>query len=285
MSISITNKYLEQKSRFSYMKNAFCAAEMNFDLYYIGNIVKIKMEDGKTKRTGSIDVRQGMFLPRITNKVVKKRLDSGEYVAKNIDPMRSTNNTIMYNSDGIKDNLLKPCVAVDIVACYWTTAFNLGVIDQNTFDKGMAQDREYKDARNISIGSIGAMTIHEKYVSGKLILTERYRREGACARLDIIDSVWDMANRIAKKLGPDFLMYLTDCFFVPEERKNDLCSLIEEEGYNWKAEECFFTKVRELHSGIGKTGERIFTEEVWWYLVAKEKHKLHDFSFKHNHKF
>jgi hypothetical protein len=191
----------------------------------------------------------------------------------------------MYSSQRIRENLFKPCVSVDIVGCYWQTAYNLGVIDEKTYLVGISKDREFKDARVISIGSIGSLLTHEKYVNGKLVNTEKTRKFGATARLDIIDEVWAKANWIAKKLGPDFLMFLTDCFFVPEHRLEELCSLIETEGYKWKAERCQFGEINRMHTGTDKEGGEIFTEKVIWYNVEKDKLKFHDFSNTHNVNF
>lgn len=282
---NVLEKFNQQNNQFSAIKKVYCKNEMTFDLFYSGNIIKVQFEDGKTKRYGQFKKKEGMFLAKLTNKVVKQRIESGEYVPKNTNPMRFRNNTIMYSSKRIQENLLKPCVSVDIMGCYWQTALNLGVIDQKTYDIGISKDREYKDARNISIGSIGALLTHERYVNGKLISSEKSRKFGACARLDVIDHVWAMANLIAKKLGPDFLMFLTDCFFVPEHRLKDICSYIEDEGYKWKAERCQFGEVRPMHSGIDKKGGKLFTEKIIWYNVENDKVKFHDFSNKHNVNF
>jgi hypothetical protein len=223
-----------------------------------------------------------MHLPKLTNAVVQKRIDEGLYVPVNKDPYRFTSNTIMYNSQQIQKILFTPCVSVDIQSCYWTTARNLGVIDEKLYLRGMEKDREFKDARNISIGSIGSLTIHDKYEKGKRVLHELIRKPTACARLDIVDHVWAMANRIATVLGPDFLMFLTDCFFVPEGRKDDVKQILSEEGYKSKSERAVFTHLKRMRTG---TDKNFFTEEVVWYLVDKEVYKLHDFSNKHNVSF
>lgn len=179
----------------------------------------------------------------------------------------------------------KRCVAVDIVSAYWQTAKNLGVIDEVTYLKGILKDREFKAARNISIGSIGSLTIYEKYVDGKLVAHELRRKFGACARLDIVDHVWKIAQKIAAKLGPDFLMFLTDCFFVPSGREKDVKKLLEAEGYKTKSEMVLFSEVKRMRTGLNKFSEEFFTEEVHWKCIAKDQWKLHDFSNKHNYNF
>jgi len=282
---NVIEKFQEQIGQFSRVKNAYCENEMTFDLYFTGNIIKVQFADGKIKRYGSFKRKEGMFLAKLTNKVVKERIESGAYKPRNTDPMRFRNNTIMYSSQRIRENLFKPCVSVDITGCYWRTSYNLGLIDEKTYLVGISKDREFKDARNIAIGSIGALITHERYVNGKLVSSEKTRKFGATARLDVIDEVWAKANWIARKLGPDFLMFLTDCFFIPEHRLDELCSLIEAEGYEWKSERCQFGEINKMHTGIDKKGKEIFTEKVIWYNVEKDKLKFHDFSNIHNVNF
>jgi hypothetical protein len=285
MSTSLFEKYKNQKRSFANLKNAYIKSEMTFDLYYSGSTVTVIFEDGIKKRQGHFLPKEGMFLAGMTNRLVEKRIKSGQYVCKNTDPARLNNNTIMYSSDNIKKNLLKPCVAIDISACYWRTAYNLGIIDQGLYDKGMSGGQKYKEARVISIGSIGALIMHEKYEKGVLIATDNQRRSGACARLDIIDKVWRIANRIATKLGPNFLMYLTDCFFVPEPKADDLCKFIKKEGYEYKIDLCQFEKVERMHTTLDKQGTELFTERVTWFSYEQDRLKMHDFSNTHNHNF
>lgn len=285
MTKNVAMGFRDKKEAFQNIKNAMCEAELTFDLYYGTSVVNIIDQDGVTTRWGNIPQKQAMFLPQITNKVVNKRIASGEYIPVNTDSTRYTNNTIMYSNTNIKKNFKNLCVAVDITACYWQTAFNLGVIDEKTYILGMSKDREYKTARNVAIGSIGAMIFHQKYEKGKLVFSEIKRRPGACARLDIIDHVWEVSQRIAAKLGKDFLMYLTDCFYVPATRTDDLCKYIEEEGYKWKLHQVGFEKIERMSTGIDVENNDIYTEKVVWYDFEKQKHTFHDFSNKHNYKF
>ena len=282
---SVAMGFRDKKEAFQNIKNAMCESELTFDLYYGTSVVKIVDQDGIITRWGSVPQKNGMFLPQITNKVVNKRLKDGDYVPVNTDSKRYVNNTIMYSNSNIKRNFKNLCVAIDITACYWQTAFNLGVIDEKTYKLGMSKDREYKMARNVSIGSIGAMIFHQKYEKGKLVFSEITRRPGACARLDIIDHVWQVAQRIADKLGKNFLMYLTDCFYVPASKTDELCKLIENEGYSWKLHQVGFEKIERMSTGTNRANNEIYTEKVVWYDFEKKKHTFHDFSHVHNYKF
>lgn len=282
MKISVGMGFRDKKEAFQNIKTAMCESGLTFELYYGTSVVKIIDQDGVITRWGSIPDKKGMFLPQITNKIVNKRIASGEYVPVNTDSKRYTNNTIMYSNRNITRNFKNLCVAVDITACYWQSAFNLGVIDEKTYKLGMSKDREYKIARNVAIGSIGAMIFHQKYENGKLVFSEITRRPGACARLDIIDHVWQVALRISEKLGKDFLMYLTDCFYVPATRIDDLCKYIEDEGYKWKLHQVGFEKIERMSTGNDRSNNKIYTEKVIWYDFEKKKYTFHDFSHKHN---
>jgi len=266
-------------------KKGLILNESSFEMLQTGSITTIKYADGKDKKMGSFFPHPGMHIPRLVNKNVKSRIESGEYVPKNQNPNRWNSNTIMYSSDAIKKNLSELCVSVDVIGCYWQTAFNLGIIDQRMYDIGIAKDREYKDARNIAIGSIGSLMIYEKYENGKLITRELRRKFGACARLDIVDHVWEMAQRIAKHLGPDFLMFLTDCFFVPANREADVISLLEIEGYKSKAERLCFYEVQRMRTEKVNDPAGFYTEKVIWFKLDKDQWKFHDFSNKHNFNF
>jgi hypothetical protein len=286
MSVNLFDKIKNQKRSFNNMKNTYIESEMTFDMYYSGSTMTVVFEDGKKKKQGhAIPGRKGMFLAGLTNKQVKKRIESGEYICKNTNPSRMTNNTIMYSSQNIKKNLLKPCVAIDISSCYWRTAYNIGVIDQKLYDIGMSGGKDFKEARVISIGSIGALVMHEKYVKGQLVSTDNTRRFGANARLDIIDAVWLMANKIASKLGSGFLMYLTDCFYAPESMADDLCRFIKEEGYDFKIDLVQFEKIERMHTALDKLGSQIYTEKVIWFSDEQNREKMHDFSNIHDKNF
>lgn len=279
------HKFIDSNEHFNKWRNKLIDLGSSFELFHTGSITKVVFADGKKRKYGDIIQKEGMHLPTITNRNVKKRLEDGEYVPKNTNPNRYNSNTIFYSSKSIQANLWEPCVAVDIIGAYWQTAVNLGVIDHITYLKGIEKDREYKDARNISIGSIGSLTIHEKYVDGKLVSHELVRKFGACARLDIVDHVWDLAQKIAGKLGPDFLMFLTDCFFVPLHREKDVKKYLAAEGYKTKSEAILFSEVQRMRTGLNKFSDTFYTEKVHWKCLDKDKWKYHDFSNKHNYDF
>lgn len=264
------------------MVATYANLNMTFTMTYVGSGVKVTFDNGKTKKLGTFKVKPGMFLSQVAMKSVIKRLKSNDYVPKSTDPGRWNNNTVMYNPESYTDNFKKKGVAVDITGCYWKTAFNIGAIDQRTYEMGLKKDREFKEARNIAIGGLGAVVTTEKYVKGIKVSTTRTRRPGALVRLDIIDHVYDMANRIAEKLGQDFCMFLTDCFYVPEDRFKDVCKYIEEEGYDWKHEDIIFGPcIRQFES----EDKSRWTDYVEWYTINKDKFKWHKFGDHLAHDF
>jgi hypothetical protein len=247
---------------------------MTFSMQFVGSSVKVFLEGKKPKKLGTIAIKPGMYLSQSCMRSVMKRLKSGDYVPKNTDPKRWNNNTVMYCPESYNKNFDKDGVAVDITGCYWRTAYNIGAIDKRTYEMGLKKDREFKEARNIAVGGLGAIVTTEKYVKGLKVSTTRERRPGACVRLDVIDHVYAMAQRIATKLGADFCMFLTDCFYVPEHRFRDVCRYIEEEGYDWKHEDIVFGPCIRQFESEDKTR---WTDYVEWYTIDKDKFKWHKF--------
>lgn len=80
-------------------------------------------------------------------------------------------------------------------------------------------------------------------------------------------------------------MYLTDCFFIPINRENDVKKWLSDNGYKTKSEAVIFSEVERMRTGTTKNTESFFTEKVHWKLLDKNIWKHHDFSNKHNYDF
>jgi hypothetical protein len=263
------------------IKDSLIKAKSSFTIRYIGNIAEFHFDStGRTRRFGAFKPKVGMHIPKMVLHEVDKRLKEGEYKPVNTDQDKNVK-TIMYNYFNINRNAKQHCVSVDINACYWNTAHNLGIISDHTFEMGLTKEAEWKEARNVSIGSLGAEMFFERFEEGVMIKSWTEKRFGANCRLDVMDHVWAMANRIVDKLGDDFLMFLTDCFFVPIHRLDDLQKYVKEEGYSTKYEDCEFVKVQRMMDVQDREGKPLYTDKVIWYNVQNDKFKFHDFSNMH----
>jgi hypothetical protein len=215
--------------------------KMTFTIKNLGVKSSIIYDNGKKRDFMDLSFRmKGMHLSKMMYDNVSKLVESGGYVPKEKNNSRLNFNTIMYDPYNISENYYKPVWSVDIDHCYWRTAYLLGIINERLYNKGMEKGQEWKTARNAAIGSLGAFYTERRYVDGKDMGVTVHNRAMNRVRCDIIDYVWKMACKIGEVVSDGFLMYLTDCFFITEDKLEEVCSLIESYGYTWKKEKIWF---------------------------------------------
>lgn len=249
--------------------------QMDFDVITAGTSTKLKFLDENGDVTDShkfmsmLIKGRGLHLANMTLMDVRKRLANGDYVPINTDPNRHSIETVCFNPKNIKYALYKKNYSLDINSCYWNTANNKGIISEKLYKYGYTKNKEWKDARNISIGALGTAVRVEKYRNGKLVERTPFtpRPTNVC-RLDIIDHVWNVCiNDIRNQLGKNFLMFLTDCFFVNASVVDKVADLLELNGYQTKRAEVIFTGVKSMGAG---------TYKVTWQTADKEKSHFFD---------
>jgi len=182
----------------------------------------------------------GVHIIYLVDKCVRKRVERGLYVPMNTDNARMNSKTVFYNEDALVDLMKKgnpvDIVGLDINACYFNTLYNLGAIDEKVYNAGFKKQSEYKDARNAAIGCLskrGNITIFD----GEKDVCETKHSDTSVVRLDVVDTVYNIALSIARELGDGFLYYLTDCFFVLPEYESRCRELIDEYQYTCKRQE------------------------------------------------
>lgn len=220
----------------------------------------------------------GTHLSRLAWIEVEKRVASGEYVPVNKDNDRITVNTVCFDPENIRRNIDGDAVAIDIRGCYWDTLYNIGAISERVWAMGHRKDREWKDARAIAVGSLGAEVKAWSYCGGQLVGdgTVHYRRKFNVVRLDVIDRVWQVFLSIIEKVQPGFMMFLTDCFFVTAEYKEKVEALLNEAGYKYVSKRC---KFYNLYLRGGLAGSRVY--DVTWSVEDKPDKKVHSFNERH----
>ena len=183
---------------------------------------------------------EGVHLIYMVDRCVRRRLEKGIYVPMNKDNTRIKSNTVFYNEDVLVELMKKgepvDIVGLDINSCYFNTLYNIGAIDEKVYNAGFKKQSEYKDARNAAIGCLskrGNITIFD----GENDVHEVKHSETSVVRLDVVDTVFNIALAIAKELGDGFLYYLTDCFFVLPEYEEKCRLLIEKHRYECKRQE------------------------------------------------
>ncbi|MFA6570294.1 MAG: hypothetical protein WCT77_03580 [Bacteroidota bacterium] len=219
---------------------------------------------GYRKRYMDYDIGQGYHLCNYLKVHIKNRVASGEYVPVNKDNNKIDPLCQFLNSDVIESYSGKSVWTIDINNCYWKTAYNIGVMNEDTYNVGMRKNREWKSGRVASIGSLGSVVRESVYEGGEMVGGIKiYRKPFNVVRLDVLDYVHSVCMDIISGMGSDFIMYLTDCFFVSSAGKEKVIADLERWGYECKESEIKITRV-----DISKTAL------VEWIKVGVEPVKI-----------
>lgn len=174
------------------------------------------------------------------------------------------------NMVGLKKNEGNMIYSVDINDCYWDTAKKLGFISDLTYYKAL-QKKAWKTGRNASIGSLGKNLVVSKYVNGELVSSEidKESRKLSIIRDNVVSYVHESFLTLLKQLGDDWLMYFTDCVYVPYNKILEVQEYFKALGYQSKV------STYDLDSVNEKTGL------VNWFdfkanLIPKELRKKVD---------
>ena len=270
MSLSkVKNNYDYQNERFECLKKLYKKFGIPFKTIEYNSVKEIETNLKKIRISLNNRKVEGVHLTRVFSLNSVKRIKEGLYVCKNTDTHRRNVKTIYYNEKACMDSMGCELKAIDINSCYWNTSLIIGVIDAKTHKTGFKKDREYKDARNVAIGSLGKN--RNIIVFNGVEETENYYSpmETACIRLDIIDHVYNMSLKISKALGDDFAFYLTDCFFVKPEAEQKCIELIQKEGYTCKVNTIKFKESTQID-------RRTFA--IKWLKEGKLKDSTHHFN-------
>jgi hypothetical protein len=113
--------------------------------------------------------------------------------------------------------------ATDLNHAYWRIAYNLGIISQNTYNKGL--DEDFKTVRLSALSTLGKGKEYFVIKDGKV--TDEVVRIGYNEDMDnlykaIRYTCYKYMQKIKKLLKDDFVCYRTDCVYyvdTPDNRK------------------------------------------------------------------
>lgn len=272
------------------------AHKMDFTVKSYGHTNIIDYGDTQNRYMDGYSSGNGFHLCQMVYAEIKKRVASGEYVPIEQDNNRIHSNFVCFNPANIGRFLNRTTKAIDIKRCYWETSRILGIISQGLYEYGIKNEgnskkqkkgvkvknnkskkgkkANWKDGRNASIGSLGAVIYEKVYKNGELVeIKEPYRRPFNNVRLDIVDHVWNMANSIITQVKDDFLMFLTDCFFVTPEVADEVIAMLKENGYECSIKDVTITSMHRGKSGSGA------------YFIDRynNKEELNQFGLHKNH--
>ena len=124
---------------------------------------------------------------------------------------------------------------IDICNCYWETAHKMGFISLKTYTTGL-KNKEWKTGRNASIGALAKVTTVSNYINGELIGSE-IEKTGlnlSIIRNNVVNKVHEAFLGVLKELGNEWLMYFTDCVYVPFSKRGVVKEYFERLGYETK---------------------------------------------------
>jgi hypothetical protein len=166
------------------------------------------------------------------------------HLLKNIDNL--TYNTRLRDSDLFytwwhKENaerlIKKEIGMMDINNCYWETAKILGYLDDNLYKIGYRKVKEYKKARNISIGALNTAKMVFEY-NEEGILIKKYPVPAderlKAIRRTIINFVGQFSLAAMRQFPNDIFMYKTDCFYYNKNIEKQLHEFITDHGHTSK---------------------------------------------------
>tara|TARA_B100001057_G_scaffold128911_1_gene127979 strand:+ start:5209 stop:6030 length:822 start_codon:yes stop_codon:yes gene_type:complete len=186
----------------------------------------------------------GLEFIMMVRREIRKRIDEGEQSPYHLKGTK----VVAFNIEALKEASLsgEEVIAIDLNACYWKTAFNLGFISSELFIKGWEKRKKSKLGLVASIGSLNKRSYEEQYIFGKSKGLNKIEKDD-----DLRPYYWAIINEVNKIMTetieklqkPDFFMWLTDCVYVRKSSK-----LIAEEyfnsiGYDYKISSAQITKV------------------------------------------
>jgi hypothetical protein len=158
--------------------------------------------------------KQGMFLFGMVRKDAKNYLK--EYDIKL--PKKSAQ--IEYTKT-LNEDLFDKITATDLNHAYWRIAYNLGIITDKTYVKGLNED--FKSVRLAALSTMGSTKKYQIIKNG--IITDEYKVIQGDDDLQMVYkyiryTCYNYMVKVKKILGRDFLCYKTDCIYYIDTDEN-----------------------------------------------------------------
>lgn len=158
--------------------------------------------------------KKGMFLFGMVRK------DAKIYLKTHKIRLPKKYNQIEYNND-INLELFDKVTGTDLNHAYWRIAYNLGIISELTYTKGLSD--EFKAVRLAALSTLGAEKKYKVIRDGKItydIKTIEGDKELQQIYKLIRFTCYRYMNQVKKILGKDFLCYKTDAIYYTDTKQN-----------------------------------------------------------------
>jgi hypothetical protein len=201
----ILNRMSNQKAD-GYLKKGTFSTELVWGNYsYIFSNLNVEKQKA---------FKKGMFLFGMVRKDVK------DYLKEHKVKLPTKNRQIEYNGK-INEEILGKVTGTDLNHAYWRIAFNLGIITERTYLKGLSD--EFKSVRLAALSTMGAKKRYQIIKDG-VLTNDFYVVEGVQEYQEVYTLIrytcyGYMAN-LKKMLGKDFLCYKTDAIYYMDTKAN-----------------------------------------------------------------
>lgn len=127
---------------------------------------------------------------------------------------------IEYNKD-INFEIFGDVTGTDLNHAYWRIAYNLGIISDKTYIKGI--DDKFKSVRLAALSTLGSDKKYQKISGGKITQdTLIIKGEEDLQRVYVLIRLtcYKYMSQVKKMLGKDFLCYKTDAIYYIDTKEN-----------------------------------------------------------------
>ena len=158
--------------------------------------------------------KKGMFLFGMVRK------DAKNFLATKYFSVPKKYSSIIYNKDNEVD-LDAKMTATDLNHAYWRIAYNLGIISEMTYLRGLPD--KFKQIRLAALSTMGRKKEYSVIKNGDItddLLIIEGNDELAEVYTLIRYTCFKYMNDVKKLLGADFLAYKTDCIYYIDTKAN-----------------------------------------------------------------
>lgn len=158
--------------------------------------------------------RKGMFLFGMV------RRDAKIYIKNTPIKLPKKYSQIEY-SGKLDEDILGKVTGTDLNHAYWRIAYNLNIISEQTYMKGLNED--FKSVRLASLSTLGKEKKYQKIKNGEVIDDFYvYGGEEELKKVYILIRLtcYRYMTQVKKILGKDFLCYKTDCIYYIDNQEN-----------------------------------------------------------------
>ena len=166
------------------------------------------------KKANYRKMNKGSFLYRLV------RNDAKAYISSGRKPPKVKSYPVNEYNDKF-NQLEKKMTATDVQHAYWRIAFNLGVISENTYRKGL--DEDLKVVRLSALSTLGSGKDYQLIKDGKIVDSFVLIGEDRIFH-DLYSAIrytcFKHMQKLKSMLGDDFIAYRTDCIYYVDSLEN-----------------------------------------------------------------